>query len=98
MKRLSIAGFALLIVAVAFSPVLAGHHYKGYSHGCMGSSWNLDEMDANQDQTLTFEEYSSRFNQQLRMGFDMIDADKDGVISSDEWEAFLIVHGVKEAS
>ena len=92
-----------MVILIASSAVLAGHHYnghgsKGMGHDCMWSSWDMNEMDANQDQSLTFEEYSNRFTEKLRMGFDMIDTDKDGTISAEEWNAFLTVHGVKTSS
>ena len=87
-----------LITTAAFlfltsSLALAGHHYKG--HGSAMPSWNMDEMDANQDRTLSFEEYRDSQTKQLRAGFDMIDSNKDGVISEEEWHTFLNVHGVK---
>jgi Ca2+-binding EF-hand superfamily protein len=55
----------------------------------------MNEMDANQDKTLSFEEYRDSQTKQLRAGFDMIDSNKDGVISEEEWHTFLNVHGVK---
>lgn len=87
---------AIIITAFLFltsSWAWAGHHYKG--HGSAMSSWNMNEMDANQDRTLSFEEYRDSQTKQLRAGFDMIDSNKDGVISEEEWHTFLKVHGVK---
>ncbi|MBC2735029.1 MAG: hypothetical protein HF981_11795 [Desulfobacteraceae bacterium] len=52
-------------------------------------------MDANQVRALSFEGYRDSQTKQLRAGFDMIDINKDGVISEDEWHTFLNVHGVK---
>ena len=88
--------YAITIAAILLltsTPALAGNHYHG--HGSMMPSWNMNEMDANQDKTLSFEEYRDGQTQQLRAGFDMIDSNNDGVISEDEWHAFLKVHGVK---
>jgi hypothetical protein len=87
---------AIIITVFLFltsSLALAGHHYKG--HGSAMPSWNMNEMDANQDKTLSFEEYRDSQTKQLRAGFDMIDSNKDGVISEEEWHTFLNVHGVK---
>jgi len=85
----------LLATIFVMTPVaaVAGHHY----HGCgkSMSSWDMSEMDANKDNSLTFEEYSENHRQKLRAGFNMIDTDKDGVISEAEWKTFLEVHGVK---
>lgn len=90
-KKLSsiFAGLLFLIAPHAW----AGHHYKG--HGGMMPSWNMSELDANQDKTLSFEEYRDSQTKQLRAGFDMIDSNSDGVISEDEWNTFLNLHGVK---
>ena len=81
----------MMLVAVPF--VYAGHHYHGYGD-CMGKSWNMSDRDADSDGALSFEEFSASQMEMLRSGFDMIDADKDGKISADEWNTFLKVHGV----
>lgn len=90
-KRSAIIVTAFLFLASSF--VWAGHHYKG--HGRPMPSWNINEMDANQVSALSFEGYRDSQTKQLRAGFDMIDINKDGVISEDEWHTFLNVHGVK---
>lgn len=89
LSAMTIAASLLLASSLA----LAGHHYHG--HGSMMPSWNMNEMDANQDRTLSFEEYRDSQTQQLRAGFDIIDSNKDGVVSEDEWNTFLNVHGVE---
>ena len=61
-----------LIGLLASPSAWAAHHYKGYC-GTM-SSWNMSEMDANQDGALSFEEFSNRQTKKLRAGFDMIDS------------------------
>ena len=98
MKTIYMIIMASLMLTLTVAPALAGHHYKGMGHGCMMSSWDMNKLDANQDQSITFEEYSSNVNEKLKMGFDMIDADKDGVISAEEWNTFLTVHGVQTES
>jgi hypothetical protein len=90
--------FIISLLALAFfmsSVAIAGHYY---GHGGKMTEWNMGKLDANNDNTLTFEEYSENQRRQLRAGFDMIDTDKDGVISEAEWKAFLEVHGVKSES
>ncbi len=85
-----------LVVFIMFATVpfvYAAHHYHGYGD-CMGKSWNMSDRDADSDGVLTFEEFSATQMDMLRSGFDMIDADKDGKISADEWNTFLKVHGV----
>ena len=79
---------ALLIFSVAY----AGHHYSG--HGHMTNSWNMTEMDTDQDGFLTFDEFSYTPQKQLRGDFDMIDENEDGMIDKDEWTKLLEAHGV----
>ena len=98
MKTFHTIVIAVLMMALTIAPALAGHHYNGMGHGCMMNTWDMNKLDANQDQSITFDEYSSNVNAKLKMGFDMVDADKDGVISADEWNTFLTVHGVQTES
>jgi hypothetical protein len=63
----------------------------------MMNSWDMTEMDTNKDGSLSFDEFAESSRKQLRGGFDMIDTDGDGLISSDEWAAFLEVHGMKKS-
>ena len=86
-------GIFVLTLMIAVPFVYAGHHYHG-SKDCMDMSWNMSDRDADSDGTLSFEEFSASQMEMLRAGFDMIDADKDGKISEDEWNTFLKVHGV----
>ncbi len=83
---------ALLITSVAF----AG--YNHYGHGSMMSSWDMTEMDANEDGSLSFEEFIAVQLKNLRGGYDLIDEDNDGMISSDEWSNFLDIHGMNNNS
>jgi hypothetical protein len=61
-------------------------------------SWDMSEKDKDSDGTLSFEEFSASQMEMLRAGFDMIDTNKDGKISADEWNTFLKVHGVSPKS
>ena len=89
---ISVLFFVLLIASVTF----AGHHYHG--HGCIMSSWDMTEMDTNEDGILSFDEYSNPHRKVLRSGFDMIDENKDGSIDQNEWRKLLEVHGMKTDS
>ena len=82
---------ALIMVAVPLA--FASHHYHGYGHG-KGMSWDMSDRDSNSDGALSFEEFSAPQMDMMRAGFNMIDTDKDGKISADEWNTFLKVHGV----
>ncbi len=85
-----IASLMLIVVPLAF----AGHHYHGCGHGKGGMSWNMSDKDSNSDGMLSFEEFTAPQMEMMRAGFDMIDTNKDGKISGDEWNTFLKVHGV----
>ena len=92
-KGIFTAAVALFLVTGTMA--FAGHHYHG--HGCATMpSWNMNEMDADKDGGLSFEEYMESYRSQLRGGFDVIDADRDGVISGEEWASFLKVHGMDQ--
>ena len=83
----------VMLIMIATAPVFAGHHYHGCGHG--GSmSWNMSDRDTTGDGVLSFDEFSAPQQEMMRSGFDMIDSDKDGSISDDEWNTFLQVHGV----
>lgn len=87
----SVVVMAILILTGG-SLAVAGY---GYHHGGMMTSWDMKAVDANKDNQLSFEEYSAKQIEHLRAGFDMIDTDKNGVISEAEWNALLKVHGVE---
>lgn len=93
MKFLEIAASITALMFLVIPTAFAGHHYHGCGHG-MGTSWDMSDRDANNDGVLTFEEFGAAQQELLRNGFDMIDTDKDGKISADEWNTFLKVHGV----
>ena len=88
---------AMIAVCILFGASLAFAGY-GYHHGGMMRSWDMGAVDANNDNQLTFEEYSAKQLAHLRAGFDMIDTDKDGMISEMEWKTLLEVHGVGKDS
>ncbi len=82
---------SLMVIAVPLT--FASHHYHGYGHGG-GMSWNMSDRDSDSDGALSFEEFTAPQMEMMRAGFDMIDTNKDGKISGDEWNTFLKVHGV----
>jgi hypothetical protein len=54
----------------------------------------INEMDANADGKISFDEYSAFHSEKLRWSFNAIDTDNDNAINSEEWEIFLKMHGV----
>ena len=100
MKTSKIFAIFTALMFLAAPAAFAGHHYHGY-HGCgygKGVTWDMSDRDANGDGKLSFEEFSAAQQELMRSGFDMIDTDKDGKISADEWNTFLKVHGMTPKS
>ncbi|MGD9259299.1 MAG: hypothetical protein PVG44_02580 [Desulfobacterales bacterium] len=85
---------ALVLIAGPVNWSLAGHGYHGYGM----SMSDISEMDGNQDGLITFEEFSAPHNKNLKSAFKMLDANNDEVISKEEWEEFLKIHGVDTKS
>ena len=99
MKKLLFIAIVSIIAAIGmFGISFAGHHYHGYSHGHhgygMGMS-NMSDLDADQNGTITFDEFSASQMDRLKSAFKMLDTNKDDVIDKDEWNAFLKVHGIE---
>lgn len=80
-----LSALALFVGAVVSTN--AGHH--GYF--MFGAT--INEMDANDDGKISFDEYSAFHSEKLRWSFDAIDIDNDNAISSEEWETLLKMHG-----
>jgi hypothetical protein len=83
----------IFFMITGLSIAFASHHYHG--GGCMMSTKDMSAMDTNEDNELSFEEFSEPHLESLRTGFDMVDANKDGKISQIEWKNLLRVHGIK---
>ncbi len=94
MNRVTMASLIVSIFFLTVTIVSAGSYQHG--HGCGMSSWDMTKMDENQDGVLSFDEFSAPQQQRLKAGYDMIDTDKDGLVSPDEWDAFRAVHGLGE--
>ena len=85
--------FAILIVGLV-SSAIAGHNYHGYG---MKMS-EMSEIDSNNDGEITFDEFSAPTIEKLKSGFEMLDTNSDEVISKEEWDEFLRVHGFEKKS
>jgi Ca2+-binding EF-hand superfamily protein len=90
---LLLAASAMLVAGLT-TTVTAGHHYHG--HGCGYGMQNINDMDANQDGTLTFDEFSESHLNRLKRHFKMLDADNDELIDAKEWNQFLKWHGIED--
>ena len=60
----------------------------------MMSTWDMTEMDSNQDKMLSLEEYSDGYQESLSKSFDMIDTNQDGMVDEKEWNEIRDIHGV----
>ena len=94
MRKTKIA--ALLLAGLLISTLAIAGHYHG--HGYMMPTWDMNEMDADGNGSLTFDEYMNPYKEKMRSGFDMIDVNNDGEIGADEWKKFLEVHGMSTSS
>ena len=59
---------------------------------------DMSSLDGNNDSQVTFEEFSAPQLDRLKSAFNMLDTDKDGVISKAEYDEFLKVHGIDPKS
>jgi hypothetical protein len=82
------AALALIVPALG----IASHHYHGY--GCKMGSWNMSDLDTNNDAELTFEEFIGPQTKKWRAGYEMIDTNADGIVDQDEWKVFLEIHNI----
>jgi hypothetical protein len=82
-------GIALLIGAA--STVNASHH------GCSMFNVDVSDMDINNDEMVSYDEYSAYHSERLRWSFNALDTDNNGSISKGEWDTFLKMHGVGKA-
>ena len=85
--------FTILLFAAAAA--VAGNYHHGHSY--LMPTWNMEEMDADKDGALTFDEYAENHRKQLRNGFDVIDTNDNGVVETEEWNDFLRVHGMQSS-
>ena len=95
MKSILIISFAsFVLIAGLVSGTMAGYGYHG--HGmAMG---DMSKLDGNADSKITFDEFSAPQVDRLRSAFNMLDTDKDGFISKQEYDEFLKVHGYDVSS
>lgn len=93
--NIAASGAAALILALSCSmPALA---MPGAGEGMPPSvsdpAARFDQMDANHDKSLTWEELSAARPNLSRNAFDIIDTSHDGTINLEEWKAFSAGHG-----
>lgn len=54
----------------------------------------MTEMDTNQDEVLSFEEYSDSYQESLSESVKIIDSNQDGMVDKDEWTKIREIHGI----
>jgi hypothetical protein len=95
MSRLLVKSiFSVTLIVGLASASIAGHNYHGYG---MKMS-EMSEIDSNNDGEINFDEFSAPTTEKLKNGFDMLDVNNDEVISTEEWDEFLRVHGFEKRS
>ncbi len=93
-RLLIIPSFFVILIVGPVSTAIAGHNYHGYG---MKIS-EMSEIDRNNDGEITFDEFSAPTTEKLKSGFEMLDTNSDEVISKEEWDEFLRVHGFEKKS
>ena len=95
MKKIVITSiFSIILIAGLVSASIAGNNYHGYG---MKMS-EMSAIDSNNDGEITFDEFSAPTMEKLEGGFKMLDSNNDDVISQEEWDEFLRVHGFEKKS
>jgi hypothetical protein len=87
--------FTLIVVLMGLAvpaASMAGYHHG--SCGMMKQTWDMDELDADMNGMLSFEEYLEPHMERFRGSFKMIDTDQDGAISDAKWQALGRAHGM----
>lgn len=87
MKPCTIARFVFLALALPALMVSTAHADDKFT-----------QMDANKDGKVTWEEFHKTYPQMQQAAFDGIDADKDKVLSHEEWDTFLAQHSMGRAA
>ena len=83
---------AIILSAILVRGSTAGHNYHGHSMKMK----EMSEIDGNKDGVITFDEFSAPQTETLKSAFKMLDTNNDEVISEDEWNEFLKVHGIEK--
>ena len=96
-KIMNITSISLLFFVGTVGISLAGYGYHE-NYGYVSMMHGMSSLDGNNDSQITFEEFSAPQMDRLKSAFNMLDSDKDGVISKTEYDEFLKVHGVDPKS
>jgi Ca2+-binding EF-hand superfamily protein len=80
-----------ILAALLFYPAFTLASQCG--HGMFTS--NITDMDKNSDKKITFDEFKDFRIKDLKVAFDTLDENKDGVLDENEWNEFIRVHTVK---
>ena len=87
----------IMIALLAMSVVFVGCTHKSFHQGDMPDPGpymiHFHELDADGDDTVTWEEFKQRFPDASEDVFKAVDQDGDGFIDHDEWHTFKEAHG-----
>jgi len=88
-----VSAIALLMMIPVF--VIAGnlHGYHG-GHGYGLKSWNMEDLDTDNDGFVNFQEFKAPSMKMWKSGFDSVDENRDGLIDENEWKTLQEMHGV----
>jgi len=95
MKTIKLIGLVAAILTGSVAVAVSG---GSYGHGGGMSMKSMQQMDADNDDVITFDEFSAPQMKTLKSAFTMIDTNNDELIDAEEWNAFLALHGYDTGS
>jgi major membrane immunogen (membrane-anchored lipoprotein) len=90
----------IIIALLAMSMLAVSCGHKKFHHGSMPDPGpymiHFDELDADGDAAVSWEEFKQQFPEGTESVFQAVDQDGDGIIDHDEWHTFKEAHGAKK--
>ncbi|BBO67422.1 hypothetical protein DSCA_13520 [Desulfosarcina alkanivorans] len=90
---------SITLVFLALPVLFVGCGHNTFHHGDMPDPGpymiHFYELDADGDDTVTWEEFKQRFPDSTKDVFKAVDQDGDGFIDHDEWHTFKEAHGAE---
>jgi major membrane immunogen (membrane-anchored lipoprotein) len=89
----------ITIALLAFAVLIVGCGHNTFHQGAMPDPGpymiHFHELDADGNDTVSWEEFKDRFPDSTEDVFKAVDQDGDGLIDHDEWHTFKEAHGAE---